>query len=217
MSRPDTVPASIRWSAPPDDVARALAAAAPRLGGYADLRYVPEIGSTNDAALELAAAGVPAGVSVLSDMQTAGRGRRGRTWCSPPEAGLYLSIVVRTDGWRSSVPLVTLGAGVAAADAVGVASGLRPELKWPNDLMVGRPWRKLGGSCASRRHRPETSARSSSVSASTSARRPTRRDRGARDVHRIRAGPCGGSGAPGRGNTRRAPGRRRSVAGRSPA
>ena len=129
----------------PDDVATAIEAAASRLGGFANLRFAPEVTSTNDLALMLATAGASTGTAVLADCQTAGRGRRGRTWFSPPGAGLYLSVVIRPAGSGSTVPLVTLAAGVAAAHAILAATGLQVELKWPNDLVVGRPWRKLGG------------------------------------------------------------------------
>jgi len=127
----------------PDDIGRAIASLAPR--HLAGLRYFADVASTNDEALALAAAGAPDGTAVLAGLQRAGRGRRGRNWFSPPGAGLYLSVVVRPCDWPSGVALVTLGAGVAAARAIGRACGLPVELKWPNDLVVGGSWRKLGG------------------------------------------------------------------------
>lgn len=133
------------FSAPPADVQSALNVAADRLGPFAALRYAESIGSTNDAALALAAAGEPEGVSVLADQQTAGRGRRGRSWSSPPGAGLYLSVILRGHDLTKTPGLVTLGAGVAAATAVQSSTGLPARLKWPNDLVIGAAWRKLGG------------------------------------------------------------------------
>ena len=124
----------------PPDLARALQAA-----GLDGLQLLPDTDSTNDIALALAAEGAPDGTAVLADSQRAGRGRRGQTWFSPPGAGLYLSVVARFAGAPEPLPLVTLAAGVAAAEAVTYVSGLPVELKWPNDLVVGRPWRKLGG------------------------------------------------------------------------
>jgi BirA family biotin operon repressor/biotin-[acetyl-CoA-carboxylase] ligase len=130
---------------PPADIVRALDATAARLGGFDRLRYRAEVRSTNDCALSLALAGEPAGTIVLADVQHAGRGRRGHDWFSPPGAGLYLSVIVRPRGSAQGTALVTLAAGVAAADAVRAVSALPVELKWPNDLVVGRPWRKCGG------------------------------------------------------------------------
>jgi BirA family biotin operon repressor/biotin-[acetyl-CoA-carboxylase] ligase len=115
----------------------------PRLAGAAKLEHHAEVDSTNDLALARAAAGAPEGTAILADLQRAGRGRRGRSWFSPPGAGLYLSIVARPRPDRLS--LVTLVAGMAAARAVTGVTGLPVQLKWPNDLVVGRPWRKLGG------------------------------------------------------------------------
>ncbi len=109
------------------------------------LYFYEEVDSTNDVALALAASGAPEGTAVLADRQRAGRGRRGRSWWSPPGAGMYLSVIVRADGIGDRVPLLTLAAGVALADAVTGTTGLPVELKWPNDVVIGRPWRKLAG------------------------------------------------------------------------
>lgn len=111
----------------------------------APLYFYERVGSTNDLALALAADGAAHGTAVLADLQEAGRGRRGRSWWSPPGAGMYLSVVVRTGMPGSGLPLLTLAAGVALARAVREVSGLPVELKWPNDLVIGRPWRKLAG------------------------------------------------------------------------
>lgn len=133
------------FSAPPAELVAALAASRERLGSFAALRFAESIGSTNDAALALAAAGAPEGTSVLSDEQTAGRGRRGRSWSSPAGAGLYLSVILRGAHLTASPGLVTLGAGVAASTAIQIATGLPVRLKWPNDVVIGPAWRKLGG------------------------------------------------------------------------
>ncbi len=87
------------------------------------------------------------GLVVVADEQTAGRGRRGHTWFSPPGSGLYVSVVLSpstsaVDPARATT-LLTLAAGVAIAEGVEEACGLRVDLKWPNDLQVSR--RKLGG------------------------------------------------------------------------
>jgi BirA family biotin operon repressor/biotin-[acetyl-CoA-carboxylase] ligase len=129
----------------PPDLAAAIARSAEALGPFARLRHVTETESTNDIALALAASGEPEGTAVIADVQRQGRGRRGREWFSPPEAGIYLSVVVRPRGEPTGWALLTLGIGVAAARAIRAQSGLPVELKWPNDLVIGRPWRKLGG------------------------------------------------------------------------
>jgi BirA family biotin operon repressor/biotin-[acetyl-CoA-carboxylase] ligase len=103
------------------------------------------IGSTNDRAAELAATGAAAYTVVLADEQTAGRGRRGARWFSPPGRGLLMSVVVPsgagTSGGDTCLPLVV---GLSVAEAV---ERLAPEadvrVKWPNDLLLGG--RKLGG------------------------------------------------------------------------
>ncbi|HZT77066.1 MAG TPA: biotin--[acetyl-CoA-carboxylase] ligase [Vicinamibacterales bacterium] len=99
------------------------------------------VASTNDVA-----AALPEGAVVLAERQTAGRGRRGRTWFSPPGSGLYVSVVLapaRATEPRRATLLLTLAAGVAIADAIDEAATLRVDLKWPNDLYAGG--KKLGG------------------------------------------------------------------------
>ena len=129
----------------PADLAAALDAAGPRLGPFRVSEYFQEIGSTNDAALARASAGAAHGTLVLAAAQHAGRGRRGRAWHSPAESGLYLSAVLRSEAWAGALPLVTIAAGVAVAEGLRTATGLPVELKWPNDVVMGRPWRKLAG------------------------------------------------------------------------
>ena len=114
----------------PPDLASALAAR-PELAG-AVVRYFPELASTNDTAAALAGSGAADGTTVVAGRQTAGRGRRGRAWDSPPGAGLYLSVVLR----GRQPPVVTLLAGVAVAEAVRGTAGVAAELKWPNDVVV---------------------------------------------------------------------------------
>ncbi|HXD73577.1 MAG TPA: biotin--[acetyl-CoA-carboxylase] ligase [Vicinamibacterales bacterium] len=131
----------------PRELADALADAGARLGPLGRrVEYFPTIGSTNDVASRRAATGDGEGVVFVADAQTAGRGRRGRTWFSPPGAGLYLSTIIAPgrsrDGERATL-LTTLAAGVALVEGVRQATGLAPSLKWPNDLYVGR--RKLAG------------------------------------------------------------------------
>lgn len=105
-----------------------------------DVRWHASLPSTMDAAAALAQAGAAHGVVVAAEQQTAGRGRRGTTWESPPGAGLYFSFIVRAPQVLS---LLTLAVGVGVRDGVAAATGLAPDLKWPNDLFVGG--RKLAG------------------------------------------------------------------------
>jgi BirA family biotin operon repressor/biotin-[acetyl-CoA-carboxylase] ligase len=127
----------------PEDLAAALAALGERRPDVAvDVRWHRTASSTMDLASALAQDGARHGVVVAAEEQTAGRGRRGTTWSSPPGAGLYFSFIARP-GHASSVSLMTLAAGVAVRDGVAAATGLAADLKWPNDLLVGR--RKLAG------------------------------------------------------------------------
>jgi BirA family biotin operon repressor/biotin-[acetyl-CoA-carboxylase] ligase len=96
--------------------------------------HVRRIGSTNDRARALAAAGAPAGTIVTTGEQTAGRGRQGRTWIAPPGSALLMSVLVRrTD------PLLPLRAGLAVADLAGPGA----RVKWPNDVLLDG--RKVAG------------------------------------------------------------------------
>jgi BirA family transcriptional regulator, biotin operon repressor / biotin---[acetyl-CoA-carboxylase] ligase len=98
-------------------------------------------GSTNDEASRLARAGAKHGTVVIAERQTAGRGRDGRAWESPP-GGLYLSIVLRPSLAMTAVPPMTLAIGIGVCEATR-SFGARSVLKWPNDLLVDG--RKLSG------------------------------------------------------------------------
>jgi len=132
----------------PAELAAALDATRRRRGPFGEsISYVAEATSSNDIAATLAAAGAREGTIVIAGAQTAGRGRLGRTWFSPPGAGLYMSIVLRS---QAAAPFVTLAAGVAVADGVRAATGLPLELKWPNDVVTSgargpAPRRKIAG------------------------------------------------------------------------
>jgi BirA family biotin operon repressor/biotin-[acetyl-CoA-carboxylase] ligase len=126
----------------PDDLATALAVAGDRIGIFSRrVLWYAEVSSTNDVAAALADRGEPEGSVVIADAQSAGRGRHGRIWASPPGAGLYMSILMRPAA--HAVSLLTIAAGVALADGIQAASGLQPQLKWPNDVYIGG--RKLAG------------------------------------------------------------------------
>lgn len=100
-------------------------------------------GSTNDVARTLAEGGAPAGTVVLADEQTAGRGRGGKGWSSPPGLGVWLSMVLRPPS-LAAPGLLPILVGLAAADALDAF--VRPAqvaIKWPNDLQLAE--RKLAG------------------------------------------------------------------------
>ena len=99
--------------------------------------------STNRAAIELGFAGEPEGTVVMAEEQTAGRGRAGRSWHSEKGTGLYVSILLRPRLAPAQTPLLTMLAGISAQAAVEAVTGLAPELKWPNDLLLNG--KKLGG------------------------------------------------------------------------
>ncbi len=132
----------------PADLAEALGRVRGRLGRLAStVLYFSSVGSTNDVAAKLATSGHQEGAVVIADAQTAGRGRRGRSWFSPQGAGLYVSVVVNPGRARTAKDragaLLTLAAGVALAEAVQRVAGLTPLVKWPNDLVVAG--RKVAG------------------------------------------------------------------------
>jgi BirA family biotin operon repressor/biotin-[acetyl-CoA-carboxylase] ligase len=96
--------------------------------------HLRSIGSTNARARELAEAGAPHGTAVTAGEQTAGRGRQGRGWSTPPGSAIALSLVIRAPD-----PLLSLRAGLAVADLAGAGA----LVKWPNDVLVGG--RKVAG------------------------------------------------------------------------
>ena len=101
------------------------------------------IGSTNDHLKELARQGAPHGTAVLAAHQTNGHGRRGRSFHSPEGMGIYLSLLLRPGCSPAELMHLTCATAVAMCDAVETAAGIRPGIKWTNDLVVGR--KKLGG------------------------------------------------------------------------
>jgi len=100
------------------------------------LRVLDAVPSTNDLAMQAAQEAAPTGLCIVADRQTAGRGRRGRAWESPSGLGLYASILIRPRMPAAQIPLVTLVAGLATAEAIQEATGATPALKWPNDILL---------------------------------------------------------------------------------
>ena len=103
--------------------------------------YLTSTGSTQDVARVEAEAGAPAGTTVVAEEQTAGRGRFGRSWVSPAGKNLYLTLLMRPPLER--LRSLSIVAPLAVALAVEEMTGLRPQLKWPNDVLINE--RKLSG------------------------------------------------------------------------
>lgn len=99
--------------------------------------------STNARAKALAESGAPTGTVVVAREQTEGRGRAGRRWHSPPDEGLYLSVLFRPDRIQNPVLLQLLAGLGVAAELDADFEGLEPAVKWPNDLIAED--RKFGG------------------------------------------------------------------------
>ena len=107
------------------------------------LYWYDTIDSTNTKAKELAKAGAPHGTSVLAGHQSAGRGRMGRSFSSHAGVGVYLSVILRPECRPSELMHLTCAVAVAVCQAVEKASGVCPDIKWINDLILQN--KKLGG------------------------------------------------------------------------
>jgi BirA family transcriptional regulator, biotin operon repressor / biotin---[acetyl-CoA-carboxylase] ligase len=106
------------------------------------LRY-DSVSSTNDVARELAASGASEGTCILAREQTAGRGRQGRSWSSPPGEGLYLSLILRPRIKAADSGVITLAAAVAVAETLMLDFDVPADIKWPNDVLTSS--RKICG------------------------------------------------------------------------
>lgn len=104
---------------------------------------LPETASTNADAFRLAEEGAEEGAVVISDAQSGGKGRRGRVWESPAGVNLYCSVVLRPAIMPHEAPQLTFLSAVAVARAIEGTTALKPEIKWPNDLLI--KGRKVAG------------------------------------------------------------------------
>jgi BirA family biotin operon repressor/biotin-[acetyl-CoA-carboxylase] ligase len=102
-----------------------------------EISFFESITSTMPEAATLAAAGCSSGTAVVAEEQTAGQGRHGHTWHSEPGAGLYVSVVLRPPLATNALPVITLALGLATAETITRATELSPDLRWPNDVMLG--------------------------------------------------------------------------------
>ena len=99
--------------------------------------------STNTQAKILAKAGAPHGTVLIAGTQTGGRGRMGRSFACKPGMGVYMSILLRPKCPGETLMHLTCAAGIAGSQAVEKVCGVKPQIKWPNDLLLGG--KKLGG------------------------------------------------------------------------
>ena len=109
----------------------------------AELHWFDSIGSTNDHLKALARQGAPHGTAVIAGHQTGGKGRMGRSFESPAGKGVYLSLLLRPNAAPAQLMHLTCATAVAMCEALEAACGIRPGIKWTNDLVWER--RKLGG------------------------------------------------------------------------
>lgn len=108
-----------------------------------EIRYFDTIDSTNTYLKRQAALGAPHGTAAVADCQTLGRGRMGRRFQSPKGSGIYLSVLLRPRCAPQALMHLTCASGVAMCEAVESALGVRPGIKWTNDLVMGN--RKIAG------------------------------------------------------------------------
>ncbi|HHY87175.1 MAG TPA: biotin--[acetyl-CoA-carboxylase] ligase [Verrucomicrobia bacterium] len=108
-----------------------------------DIRVFEQTTSTNDIVEKLARDGVPEGVAVFAEAQTRGRGRLGRQWISPARQGIWCSVLLRPDLRPQQATQLTVAAAASLVAAIRSQTGLKPEIKWPNDILVNG--RKLAG------------------------------------------------------------------------
>lgn len=129
-------------TAPLIDPARLQVLLGSALGRF-DVDSVVECASSSSLLLERAARGAPGGSVLVTDRQTAGRGRRGRCWLSSPQSSLTFSVLWRFDGGVERLAGLSLAIGVAVQRALAACGARGVRLKWPNDLLLGDA--KLGG------------------------------------------------------------------------
>jgi BirA family biotin operon repressor/biotin-[acetyl-CoA-carboxylase] ligase len=104
--------------------------------GARPFRFEAQTGSTNDLARQWAQEGGPHGAVVVTEEQTAGRGRFGRAWNAPPGTGLLMSVILRPRVHQEHVPRLTIVGAVAVADVLGEMTPGKVRLKWPNDVLL---------------------------------------------------------------------------------
>ncbi len=107
------------------------------------IHILTETASTNSLGMTLAASDEPDGTVILAEHQTAGKGRLGRSWVSPPNKNIYCSIILRDPRLQQHLSWIPLATGLALQEAIQTTLGIAPSLKWPNDLLIRN--KKLAG------------------------------------------------------------------------
>ncbi|CAG9622627.1 biotin--[acetyl-CoA-carboxylase] ligase [Sutcliffiella rhizosphaerae] len=102
------------------------------------VHFKESVTSTQKIAHQLAYDGVPEGTLVVSEEQTTGRGRLNRSWHSPKYTGVWMSLILRPNLPPAKAPQLTLLTAVAITQAIEEVTGLRPDIKWPNDILINK-------------------------------------------------------------------------------
>ena len=110
---------------------------------FGEVRWFEDIGSTNDWVMDQARGGGAEGLVAVADHQSEGRGRRDRRWVAPPGSSLLFSVLLRPKLAAAQLHLTAAAVSLSAAAACKDVSGVEPDVKWPNDLLVHN--RKLAG------------------------------------------------------------------------
>ncbi len=110
---------------------------------FNNIHHLSTTPSTNTLALEAAQSGAPHGSVWVADEQTAGRGRSNHTWHSTAADGLYLSVLLRPRMALSDALWLSLATGLAAQAAISTITHIKPDIRWPNDLLINN--KKCGG------------------------------------------------------------------------
>jgi len=101
-----------------------------------EIKHYSEVSSTNDIAFKLADEGAEEGTVVTADFQTKGRGRQGRSWFCPDGQGLLFSVILKPDMLLEQSMLITLLSSIAVARTIEEISTVKPQIKWPNDILI---------------------------------------------------------------------------------
>ncbi len=105
-------------------------------GGAGKIHHYFRAGSTNALGMQAGASGEPEGAVFIAEEQTAGRGRGGHTWESEKSVGIYCSALLRPQVSPAEALPLSLAAGLAVATAIAAATGMKPDLRWPNDVLL---------------------------------------------------------------------------------